>query len=201
MFCECHTCNSRLELNTATKDKLNHLPFSWVNARSYLDTRLQELDAIPSTSQWARFKGPLAWAVDFQLKQLPYQTLVHGDVKTANMAFTESGTECALVSFWGMMIVLQGHLLTTAPFCPFQYDFQYIGRGLGVQDLAKFLTTSVPARALANGGEDACLRVYHTELCTALSQGGGHAGAPGRSESEHGYTFDVLKEHWELALM
>ena len=52
------------------------------------------------------------------------------------------------------------------------YDFQYVGVGLGVQDLAKFLTTSIPARLLTSREqEEELLRTYHDFLCNSLPEG------------------------------
>ncbi|KAI3475602.1 hypothetical protein L1887_62974 [Cichorium endivia] len=60
--------------------------------------------------------------------------------------------------------------------------------GLGVQDLAKFLTTSIPSHHLARGGEEALLRTYHRALLDRLP-----AGAQ--------YEFDDLMHDWQLALV
>jgi hypothetical protein len=56
-----------------------------------------------------------------------YQTLIHGDVKSENFFTSRSGEEVAF------------------------YDFQYTGLGLGVCDLAKLFTCSVPLSMLRKG--------------------------------------------------
>ena len=76
----------------------------------HLDTRPDELAAMPS--------GPLktaATAIDTTLKNARFQTLVHGDAKLANFCFAPDGTQVAAV------------------------DFQYVGGGIGVKDLAYYL--------------------------------------------------------------
>ncbi len=56
-----------------------------------------------------------AKAIDRQLRESPYQTLVHGDAKLANFCFSADGAKVAAV------------------------DFQYVGGGCGMQDLAYFI--------------------------------------------------------------
>lgn len=101
----------------------------------------------------------------------PYETFVHGDVKSENLFTTESGEEVAF------------------------YDFQYVGVGLGSCDLAKLFTCSVPVRMLVEsrdipdelpmgGGETRLLKEYHQTL--------------GMGED---YPWDLFVRHWETALV
>jgi hypothetical protein len=60
--------------------------------------------------------------VDEKLKSCPYKTLVHGDAKLANFMFSKDGVSAV--------------------------DFQYIGGGVGVKDLAYFLSSIYTADEL-----------------------------------------------------
>jgi len=76
----------------------------------HLETRPDELDKLDDL--------PLkqaASAIDTRLKKGQFQTLVHGDAKLANFCFSDEGSEVAAV------------------------DFQYIGGGCGMKDLAYFV--------------------------------------------------------------
>jgi len=76
----------------------------------HLETRPDELEALNDI--------PLknaAQAIDQKLRQAHFQTLVHGDAKLANFCFSKDGSQVAAV------------------------DFQYIGGGCGMKDVAYFL--------------------------------------------------------------
>lgn len=161
----------------------------WLNGGyTYLETRRSEYTSLveDTDSEWSRaLCRPLRnsslsvaeMAADF-LKPVgrSFETYIHGDIKSANAAFTPSGDEVAF------------------------YDFQYIGLGLGVSDLAKLFTSSIPLQMLYDGddpiprelamtrGEMHLLERYRE----VLLQGG---------ESEHSYDWDVLVRHWQTALI
>ncbi|RYE31695.1 MAG: DUF1679 domain-containing protein, partial [Sphingobacteriales bacterium] len=103
----------------------------------YLDTRQDEFSGL--NEDWKT----LGRKVDEKLKGDGYtfQTLTHGDAKSANIVFNSEGTECAM------------------------YDFQYVGRGYGVKDLVYFLSTST--RNMAQN-EKELLGYYYEELIRAL---------------------------------
>ncbi|USD39614.1 ecdysteroid 22-kinase family protein [Ferrimonas sp. SCSIO 43195] len=106
----------------------------------HLATRQQELAAMAD--------GPLkraASALDDALEHCRYQTLVHGDAKTANfLVHPSTGTIAAV-------------------------DFQYVGKGVGVRDLAYLLGSALDDQALLASG-DRWLRHYLDCLSTALQQ-------------------------------
>jgi hypothetical protein len=105
----------------------------------------------------------------------PIESYIHGDVKSENLFTTENGDEVAF------------------------FDFQYVGLGLGVCDLAKLFTCSVPLHMLVEGdeplseqlemgnGEKDLLRYYRMSL---LQDDGGEL-----------YPWETFKRHWETALV
>ena len=99
--------------------------------------------------EWAAMEdGSLKQAasrIDDQLNNVRFKTIVHGDAKSANFCFSESGKAVAAV------------------------DFQYVGGGCGMKDVAYFLGSCMD--------EDACERYeqqyldyYFKELKQALYQ-------------------------------
>ncbi len=78
----------------------------------HLATRPDEFDALPN--------GPLKTAaatIDRQLANSSFQTFVHGDAKVANFCFSDDGSAAAAV------------------------DFQYVGGGCGMKDVAYFISS------------------------------------------------------------
>lgn len=78
----------------------------------HLATRPDELSALQD--------GPLkeaAAAIDHRLADSPFQTFVHGDAKLANFCFADDGRQAAAV------------------------DFQYVGGGCGMKDVAYFISS------------------------------------------------------------
>ncbi len=78
----------------------------------HLDTRPEELAAIKDAG--LRQAAPL---IDARLNGCTYKTLVHGDAKIANFCFPPRGGPVAAV------------------------DFQYVGGGCGIKDVAYFLSS------------------------------------------------------------
>ena len=108
----------------------------------HLATRPDELAAMHHPKLKAS-----ASAIDQALSGARYQTLVHGDAKVANFCFSEDGASVAAV------------------------DFQYVGGGCGMKDLAYFMG-SVLTEEECEAQEKEILGVYFTTLRGALQTGG-----------------------------
>ncbi len=103
----------------------------------HLDTRPDEYQAMQD--------GPLkqhAQLIDQILNQCRYQTLVHGDAKVANFCFSNNNTVAAV-------------------------DFQYIGGGCGIKDVAYFIGSCFSEDECIDY-EDALLDRYFDTLNRAL---------------------------------
>ena len=84
-----------------------------------------------------------AVAIAKTLASANYQTLVHGDAKVANFCFTEDFSACAAV------------------------DFQYVGYGVGIKDVAYFLGSALTTEThIAH--RDSLLNTYFIALESAL---------------------------------
>lgn len=104
----------------------------------HLDTRPDEL-AVLGDSELAR----AAPALDRRLREARFQTLVHGDAKLANFCFHDDGQRVAAV------------------------DFQYVGGGCGIKDVAYFLGSCLDEDECAQR-EQALLDFYAQALSGAL---------------------------------
>jgi hypothetical protein len=97
----------------------------------YLETRQDEFNSMAD--------GPLKQAahfIDSKLNNARYQTIVHGDAKLANFCFGGITTNS------GQNNEIDDDLtnkLTKKIRCVAAVDFQYVGKGVGVKDLAYFL--------------------------------------------------------------
>ena len=113
----------------------------------HLETRPDELEKLDDL--------PLkkaASAIDAKLKASAFQTLVHGDAKLANFCFSADGTEVAAV------------------------DFQYVGGGCGMKDLAYFVGSCFRDEE-AESRESEVLNFYFKELRGFLARIGGDVSA------------------------
>lgn len=106
----------------------------------HLDTRPDELERVEDE----RLRRS-ARAIDRRLNDARFQTLVHGDAKLANFCFTEDGTSVAAV------------------------DFQYVGGGCGMKDLA-YLLGSCLASDECEELEAPILALYFAVLHEALAE-------------------------------
>jgi len=115
---------------------LNHSPSGLWEVGTYwhLKTRPDEFEKIEH--QELKSKAPL---IDELLNQCKYQTIVHGDAKLANFCFSENGKSVAAV------------------------DFQYVGGGCGMKDVAYFLGSCLSS-AECELYENELLNFYFSEL-------------------------------------
>lgn len=104
----------------------------------HLDTRPDELAAL----QDDRLKQH-AEMIDCTLHQARFQTLVHGDAKLANFCFDDEGSAVAAV------------------------DFQYVGHGCAMKDVALFMSSAVEPDQCAEM-EPWVLNIYFDALDSAL---------------------------------
>lgn len=99
----------------------------------HLATRPDELQRMSDLSLKAQ-----AQAIDTALSESPYQTLIHGDAKLANFAILPQNQ----------------HVLG--------YDFQYVGKGIGVIDVMYFLGSCLDDAALKSVADDYLNRYFDT---------------------------------------
>lgn len=108
----------------------------------HLDTRPDELAALTD--------GPLkkaAAAIDLKLRASPYQTLVHGDAKLANFCFSKRGNQVAAV------------------------DFQYVGGGCGIKDVAYFIDSCLEGEQCQRLESDLLDTYFHALKLALRHQG------------------------------
>ena len=108
----------------------------------HLETRPEELEALEDLSL-----KKAAYAIDEALKNTPFQTLVHGDAKLANFCFSDDGKKVAAV------------------------DFQYIGGGCGMKDVAYFIGSCMSEQDCERF-EDRILDFYFKSLKEAIDEKG-----------------------------
>ncbi|MEM7558095.1 MAG: oxidoreductase family protein [Planctomycetota bacterium] len=105
----------------------------------HLDTRPDELGAMED-SPLKRF----AAEIDRRLYRAQFQTLVHGDAKVANFCFSDREDDVAAV------------------------DFQYVGRGCGMKDVAYFVSSCLSEEEAAEQ-QESLLSIYFDRLQEALT--------------------------------
>ncbi len=108
----------------------------------HLATRLDELRVIEDSS--IRKAAPL---LDAKLNACRFKTIIHGDAKVANFCFSEDGREVAAV------------------------DFQYVGGGCGMKDVAYFLGSCLD-ESEQQEWEEELLGAYFLTLRQALRMRG-----------------------------
>ena len=122
----------------------------------HLETRPDELNAMPN--------GPLkqaATAIDSRLTQARFQTIVHGDAKLANFCFSANDQVAAV-------------------------DFQYVGGGCGMKDIAYFVSSCFSDQECEKR-ERELLDRYFTYLKIAVADS---------SISKSSFSFADLETEW-----
>ena len=138
--------------------------------------------------EWAAIEDPAiretAAALDNALTGARYRTLVHGDAKVANFCFAPAGDAIAAV------------------------DFQYVGGGCGMRDVAYFLGSCLDEREQENWEAD-LLDAYFEALREALNERGKGTEA-GAIEHEWRALFPIaqadfyrflvgwMPDHWKI---
>lgn len=105
----------------------------------HLDTRQDEFNVMPDSTLKLQ-----ASAIDKKLNSSKFKTLVHGDAKLANLCFSQDGLDVAAV------------------------DFQYVGCGVGVKDLAYLLGSCFDSEQLTNHSSE-LLNQYFLHFKNAVS--------------------------------
>ncbi|NKF49194.1 phosphotransferase [Shewanella sp. WXL01] len=119
----------------------------------HLATRPDELAALADNKL-----KQAAHQIDALLSQCDYQTIVHGDAKLANFCFNQQGTQAAAV------------------------DFQYVGYGCGMKDVALFLSSVLTFDETDEQVEN-YLKLYFNSLRQAAKQ-------------HQGIELDALESSW-----
>jgi hypothetical protein len=108
----------------------------------HLETRPEELEKSDDIS----LKNA-AHYIDHKLRSARFQTLVHGDAKLANFCFSEDSEKVAAV------------------------DFQYTGGGIGMKDVAYFISSCLD-ESISDKQEKDLLDFYFSELKSAVIRNG-----------------------------
>lgn len=139
---------------------LSSVPGLWEQGTYWhLETRQQEWCRMPE-SPWKDNAG----ALDQALRGARFQTLVHGDAKPSNFCWGPGLTAAAV-------------------------DFQYVGPGCGIRDVAYFLDCCLDEHGCQTREEE-MLSFYFAELRQAMRRDG-HAGLQAEVEAEWRSLFPV----------
>ncbi|KAL2867787.1 uncharacterized protein BJX67DRAFT_352262 [Aspergillus lucknowensis] len=159
----------------------------WLNGGyTYLATRRKEYASLAEDvdSEWSgalcsATDGSLSVAEKVALVLTPcgrsVESYIHGDVKSENLFTTTNGDEVAF------------------------FDFQYVGLGLGVCDLAKLFTCSVPLHMLTDAGEPLPARLAMCDGERRLLKR--YRLSLLEDDDSELYDWETFKRHWETALV
>ncbi|KAF8469932.1 kinase-like domain-containing protein [Kalaharituber pfeilii] len=154
----------------------------------YLATRGAEMQDLissgehPSLGRWGSWVDKKLWPAAGTTGDPTWatswigRTIVHGDTKGANILFSHAPGKPGPA----------GELVTAAI-----YDFQYVGHGLGVIDLAYFLGTTISARLMAQHEEE--LKQFYFEAVNDILRRIG--------KQDNGWTREVFEEQLKWALV
>jgi Phosphotransferase enzyme family len=145
----------------AAKECVERVGLQPIGTYWHLDTRPDEHAAMPNHGWQGRLKLA-ARAIDERLKRDPIQSVVHGDVKDANVLFTPRHQQYCSANETDDR---QGARADNVVLC----DFQYSGQGAPTKDLAYFFSSSVGSSSAAQ--ERKYLEFYLNELSGLLQPG------------------------------
>ncbi|KAK6346270.1 hypothetical protein TWF730_010600 [Orbilia blumenaviensis] len=166
----------------------------------YLSTRSSELSfLLTNPDSEDSYLIPWIHEVDsrIQNENPQWKTLIHGDPKGANILLSPiSRNEDGSNNKDGSGEKPKSKQKGTGEFKAALYDFQYCGIATPAVDLVYFFGTTVD-RSLLLKDLDLLLTTYYRELCNAYERS--HDGR--KLEQETGYSYDILKEQWDVAVV
>jgi hypothetical protein len=174
--------NARLGAGAQTKTL-------WLNGGyTYLATRRTEYNALArdTKSEWSaafcEADGDWPPVAEMAARFLTpvgrhIETYIHGDVKSENLFSNAAGTEVAF------------------------FDFQYTGIGLGVCDLAKLFTCSVPSDMLVDEAQTIPREMNMQHAEKSLLERYLRVVMSSRPAGQSDYEMHELLRHWETALV
>ncbi|KAL2823235.1 hypothetical protein BDW59DRAFT_148876 [Aspergillus cavernicola] len=160
----------------------------WLNGGyTYLATRRREYLSLArdTDSEWSEALCRASEGSSLSIAELAalfltpcgrsIESYIHGDVKSENLFTTTAGDNVAF------------------------FDFQYVGLGLGVCDLAKLFTCSIPLRMLVDANEPLSEQLtMRDEERRLLEQ---YRTTLLQDQEPELYAWDTFKRHWETALV
>ncbi|KAJ5670653.1 uncharacterized protein N7477_006016 [Penicillium maclennaniae] len=160
----------------------------WLNGGyTYLATRRKEYASLvqDTYSEWSELMCTPSEGSSLSITEMaalflspygrPIESYIHGDVKSENLFTTTSGDKVAF------------------------FDFQYVGLGLGVCDLAKLFTCSVPLHMLTDSKESMPEQLAMGEPERKLLAW--YRKSLLQNEDSDLYDWEIFKRHWETALV